>query len=91
MLADGAMFAAGEVFMTDTIKAAAHGTAQILAETHNARLLLAGNYSTINTLGVLEQPEGYLAEMREAREAIDRAIAIHIATNWPSRGDYHAL
>jgi hypothetical protein len=29
--------------------------------------------------------------MKAAREAIDRAIAIHVATNWPSSSDYHAL
>jgi hypothetical protein len=72
-------------------QAAAHATAQILAEAHNARLLLAGDYSTTNALGVLEQPEGYLAEMKVAREAIDCAIAIRVATNWPSASDYHAL
>jgi hypothetical protein len=77
--------------MTDTIKAAAHATAQILAETRDARLLLAGDCSAVNALGILQQAEGYLTEMTAAREAIDRAIAIHVATNWPSSSDYHAL
>jgi hypothetical protein len=36
--------------VTDTIKSAAHATAQILAETHSARHFLGGDYSTINAL-----------------------------------------
>jgi hypothetical protein len=57
----------------------------------HARLLLAGDYSAINALGILQQAEGYLTEMKAAREAIDRAIAIHVATDWSSGSDYHAL
>ena len=29
--------------------------------------------------------------LRAAREELDRAIAIHTATNWPTPEDYHAL
>jgi hypothetical protein len=77
--------------MTSTIRNAAHATNKILSEVRVAEAFLVGDRSRINALGVLNDPNGYSAALREARAAIDRAIEVHADTNWPTEQDYHAI
>lgn len=78
--------------MTEILRHAAHNTRIILDHADQARAALAGDGGArINAAGVLANPHDYPACLRAAREAIDRAIALHGATNWPDPSDYHAL
>ena len=77
--------------MTETLRRAAHNTKVILDQADRARELLAGDGQRSNGAGVLADPGSYLGVLEAARELIDRAIALHGATNWPDQSDYHAL
>jgi hypothetical protein len=84
---------AGVTDMTDVIKVAAMRSSKILNETDHACDLIQSTATRprINTLGVLDNPARYLSALHQARAAIERAIALHSATNWPGPQDYHAL
>lgn len=78
--------------MTETLRQAAHNTAAILEHADRARDLLAGDgRARVNGAGVLADPGDYRRALEAARELIDRAIALHVSTNWPDESDYHAL
>lgn len=78
--------------MNDSIRAAARKTGNIVMEADMAIELLDGfGHARINALGILRDPPTYLLALRSARAAIDRAIADHQATTWPSDADYCKL
>jgi len=77
--------------MTQMLRTAARNTAQILELTARAGGLLQGDGRRCNMVGVLDIPANLLDDLKGARELIERAIALHTSTTWPSPADYHAL
>ena len=77
--------------MTEMLRTGARNTAQILELTARADWMLQGDGRRCNMVGVLDIPANLLDDLKGAQGLIERAIALHTATPWPSPADYHAL
>ena len=75
--------------MTEMLRTAARNTAQILELTARAGWLLQGDSRRCNMVGDI--PLNLLDDLKGAQGLIERAIALHTSTPWPSPADYHAL
>ena len=77
--------------MNAIVNRATAATRDIISEADLAVELLQGYGSgRINSIGVLIDPINYQRALQSVRKSIDRAIAIHKRTMWPSDADYSA-
>lgn len=78
------------VAITRKLNAAAKASATIIDTMDRAHSLLVTGNRCFNGYGILPDPSSTYGRLHDAKLAIDKAMAVYRATEWPTKNEYDA-